>query len=465
MASFYAQQATWRPCEQAEGGCATIEAPMDYNNPGGERISVGIARVEATGPGEKVGSILINPGGPGASGIDYVSYMALTLPAEVLAVYDVIGFDPRGAGTTTPVTCLDDSGMDQYLNAWPDTLDTAGIKLLREEAEDFGEACLNETGEVLQFVDSGSTAMDMDLIRSAVGDSKLNYLGVSYGTYLGALYAERFPERVGHVVLDAAVDPTATQGEEEITQLVGFENSLRAYVEDCHSSSICPLTGTTDESLAQIHDFIAARQADPLPTSYDRPLTLPMALMGILVAMYEDMTWPVLSTALATAIELGDGTALLQLADVYYSRDSETGAFQDNMFEAFIAITCLDSPVDARRAEMEARMARLQELAPTLADFSAYGALGCAEWPFPAVLEPHTIAADGAAPIVVVGTTGDPATPYENAEALAGGLSSGVLVTWEGEGHGAVGRSNACVTDMLVSYYIDAKAPDPGLIC
>jgi pimeloyl-ACP methyl ester carboxylesterase len=465
MAAFYTQEVRWQPCATQDAECASIEAPMDYEDPGGARISVAIARIPATGDGEPVGSIVTNPGGPGASGVDYLPYMAMSLPAEVTEVFDVVGFDPRGAGQTAPVDCLDDAAMDEYVNVYPDTLDTEGIRKLRGAAESFGEACLANTGEVLGFVDSGSTARDMDVIRAAVGDEKLNYLGVSYGTYLGALYAERFPEQVGRLVLDAAVDPTADQGDEEIAQMAGFEAALRVYAADCLESSICPLTGSVDEALAQVHDFIAARASDPLPTEYGRPLTVQMALMGILLAMYEDATWPMLTTALASAIELGDGTELLELADLYFDRNSETGEFTTNMFDAFLAITCLDSPVDARRSVMDERMVRMREAAPTIADFSAFGAIGCAEWPFPAVLEPHSVIADGADPIVVIGTTGDPATPFANAEALAGGLSSGVLVTYDGEGHGAVGRSNTCVTDMLNDYYIAGTPPEAGLTC
>jgi pimeloyl-ACP methyl ester carboxylesterase len=465
MAAFYSQEVRWQPCATQDAECASIEAPMDYENPGGARISVALARIPATGQGESLGSILTNPGGPGASGVDYLPYMAMSLPPEVTEVFDVVGFDPRGAGQTSPVGCLDDASMDEYVNTYPDTLDTEGIREMRQAAEEFGEACMANTGEALGFVDSGSTARDMDVIRAAVGDEKLNYLGVSYGTYLGALYAERFPEHVGRLVLDAAVDPTADQGDEEIAQMAGFEAALRVFTSDCLESDICPLTGSVDEAMAQIHDFIAARASEPLPTEYGRPLTVQMALMGILLAMYEDATWPMLTTALASAMELGDGTELLELADLYFDRDSETGEFTTNMFDAFLAITCLDSPVDARRAVMDERMVQMREAAPTLADFSAFGAIGCAEWPFPAVLEPHSIAADGADPIVVIGTTGDPATPFANAEALAGGFSSGVLVTYDGEGHGAVGRSNTCVTDMLNDYYINGTPPEPGLTC
>jgi hypothetical protein len=228
---------------------------------------------------------------------------------------------------------------------------------------------------------------------------------------------------------------------------------------------LCPLTGTVDDAMVQLHDFIAARQSEPLPTDFGRPLTLQSALTGILVAMYENQIWSMLSAALSSAMTLGDGTTLMQLADLYYERDSTTGQFQNNMFDAFIAISCLDGPVDARRTEMDAVMERLREVAPTLADFSPYGALGCAEWPFPAVLEPHSITAEGAGPIIVVGTTGDPATPFANAEKLAGDLASGILVTFEGEGHGAVGRSNECVEDMLTDYYNSGTPPAAGLTC
>jgi pimeloyl-ACP methyl ester carboxylesterase len=306
----------------------------------------------------------------------------------------------------------------------------------------------------------------MDLIRAAVGDEKLNYFGVSYGTFLGTLYAERFPERVGHLVLDAAVNPSASQAEKEVTQLAGFEQAMRSFVAACLDGlAECPLTGSVDEGMAQIHDFIAARKADPLPTGYGRPLTLQMALMGTLVAMYENAAWDMLSMALSSAMVAGDGSFMLQLADMYFERNSITGEFTNNMFDAFFAISCMDGPVDARRSEMDATLAQMREVAPTLADFSPYGALGCAEWPFPAALESHQITAEGAAPIIVVGTTGDPATPYENAIILAEDLSSAVLVTFNGEGHGAVGRSNDCIAQVVADYFVSDTPPADGTTC
>jgi pimeloyl-ACP methyl ester carboxylesterase len=468
LAPYYGQALRWGECP---GGneCAVIEAPLDWEDPGGERIEVAFARIPAGDPEARIGSLLVNPGGPGASGIEYLESLAGSLSPEVLERYDLVGFDPRGVGLTEPVACYDSERMNQFLGYWRDPMDTAGIVEARKVYQDFGLACLANTGEVLGHVDSVSTARDMDLIRSALGDAKLNYVGFSYGTLLGALYAEAYPDRVGRMVLDGAVDPSKDSATESLEQIAGFEDALKTYVGECHEEVDCPLRGTAEEGLAQLHDFIAERQDEPLATDFGRGLGVQEALMGILVCMYEDTLWPVLTMGLDAAMTRGDGTMLMRLADSYFSRDSDTGEFLSNMFEAFFAIGCLDAPTDAGRAAMDAMAQRLTAAAPTLGEFSAYGELGCAEWPFAATGTPHRLDVGGGAadlaPVLVVGTTGDPATPYESAVALAEQLGSAVLITFEGEGHTAVGRSNGCVTGAVDGYLLEGEVPADDVRC
>jgi pimeloyl-ACP methyl ester carboxylesterase len=435
---------------------------MDWENPGGERISIAVARYQAPG-GKAIGSLLLNPGGPGASGVEAVDYLQSNFTGEVGAAYDMVGWDPRGTGHSVPVRCYDSDQLNDFLAWWPKTWDDATIAEAAGIDKDFGEACLERTGESLGYVDSVSTARDMDIIRAAVGDEKLNYVGFSYGTLLGQLYAEQYPDKVGRVVLDGVVDPAESSQKQSEEQMASFERSLRSFVEWCEGKENCPLSGGVDGGLKTIHDLIARAGEKPLNTDYPRKLDLNAALMGVLVTQYDDTLWEALRTALVAALQ-GDGTQLLELSDMYYERDTETGDFDNNMFEAFYAIGCLDAPVDASREAMDAAAASMKQATPTLGDFNVYGELLCANWPFPARWAPHAITAEGADPIVVVGTTGDPATPYESAVAVADRLASGVMVTYKGEGHTAIGRANECVNGAITEYLVNGVPPKAGLM-
>jgi pimeloyl-ACP methyl ester carboxylesterase len=464
-ADFYSQKIEWGQCELVGEDCGSVEVPMDWGDPKGPTIRIAVNRIAATSSGKRIGSLLVNPGGPGASGVDYLDSLASSLPAAVREAYDIIGFDPRGVGSSSPVRCYDSGQMNQYLDWWPEKMDTAGIIDYREQTQAFAQACLQRTGQMLGHVDSVSVARDMDVIRAVLGDKTLNYVGFSYGTLLGALYAENYPQQVGRLILDGAIDPSEDSATSTLAQIASFEKSLRAYIASCQEGTGCPLTGGVEGGLKTIHDLIAAQAANPLTTDYGRDLSVQTALMGVLMCLYDDQLWTELTAALDTALTKKDGTALMQLADYYFDRDSQSGAFQSNMFEAFAAIGCLDDPVDARRAAMDTMAGRLKEAAPTLGEFSSYGEVSCAEWPYAATGGPHKVTAKGAAPIIVVGTTGDPSTPYESAVSLADQLESGVLLTYEGEGHTAIGRSNECVEKAVADFLVGGTAPKAGTKC
>ena len=461
LARFYDQVLEWTTCGEEQ--CADATVPLDWSHPEGDTIEIALRRVPASG-GSPVGSLLVNPGGPGRSAIDSMSFFRQAVSRDVLAAYDLVAFDPRGVQHSAPVTCVDPAELDA-LTAWvPDFSTDAGIAEAAARNGELGRACLERTGDLLGHVDTQSAARDMDVLRAALGDEALTYLGFSYGTELGATYAALFPERAGRLVLDGALDPTLDSGQVAAGQAAGFENALRAYVADCQTGAQCPLDGGVDAGLAAISTLFDRVRANPLPTAGGRELTVSLAFSGVAAALYSQASWPVLTQAIGAAVDRGDGTALLQLADSYYGRNPD-GTYSSNQNEAFSAITCLDDRPSADPAQMRADAEAIAQVAPTVGEFFSYGGASCAQWPVPAVPALESYAAPGAAPIVVVGTTNDPATPYAWAEQLAGQLSSGVLLTFEGEGHTAYGRSNRCVKDAVDTFLLTGEPPADGTRC
>lgn len=461
---FYGQELTWQSCED-DLQCATIDVPLDYAAPAGDTIKIRLNRHPATGA-ERLGSLLLNPGGPGGSGFDFLTDALDTVSKDVQERYDLVGFDPRGVQNSDPrITCYSAPEMDTLLAADADTSTPEGVQAAIDRFAAFSQACLDNTGPVLGHVDTVSAARDLDVLRAVLGDTELHYLGFSYGTQLGATYAALFPQRVGRLVLDGAVDPTLSSDEATFQQAVGFENALRAYVADCQAGKACPLTGDVEEGLTQVRRLLDRAKAAPLPTGDDdRPLTQSLAFTGIAVTLYSQTFWTYLTSALTAAIRNGDGSILLTLADAYYDRQAN-GTYATNSTEAFWSIGCADSRASADLDDMRAQAERIQAAAPTVGELFSYGPMLCAQWSVPEVGGLEDYSAPGAAPIVVIGTTNDPATPYAQAEALAGILDSGVLLTYEGEGHTAYGRSNDCITKNVDAYLIDGTVPADGTRC
>lgn len=459
---YYTQSLEWTDC--GEGfECATASAPLSWQDPEAGSIELALSRVAARG--EKVGSLLVNPGGPGGSGVDFLRGAVGTFGDRLKDSFDIVGFDPRGVGASTPVTCFDDARKDESLSKDFDLETDEGVAAAREEARAWAEACAQNTGELLGNVDTQSAARDMDMLRAVLGDDQLHYLGYSYGSQLGATYAGLFPERAGRLVLDGGIDVTLPAEETSKGQAVGFENALRAYVTDCLAdASGCPLTGSTDDGMQQVRRVLDNAFERPYPTSSDREVTQTLAFYGIAVTLYDEASWPVLTQALDEVITTGKGDVLLYLADFYNDRNSD-GTFNTNSSEAFRAVGCLDDRSSADIEEMRAQVAEIEEVAPTVGTFFGYGGITCADWPYPEVEQEYDVTAEGAAPILVVGTTNDPATPYVWSEGLAKTLDSGVLLTYEGEGHTAYGRSNDCIADAVDAYLVDGTVPEPGTTC
>ena len=430
---FYEQTVEWSDCGSGFE-CADIEVPFDWDDPAADTVTLGAKRYLSSG--ERKGTVLINPGGPGGSGVEFVQYVPFIFGKPLLEEFDVLGFDPRGVGESSPVACLSDAERD-VSDAKTYTSDDAGLAEMQADAKAFGEKCLENTGPVLGEVDTQSSARDMDVIRHVVGDAQLNYLGFSYGTQLGATYAGLYPENVGRMVLDGATDPSASAFDVGLAQTTGFRTSFESYMAACLAGSGCPFRGSVDEGERTVSALLDRLDQSPLRAADGLELDGQVMRSAIDSALYSEQQWPELTTAFTEALR-GESATAFALADSYFGR-SPDGTYTGNFYEAFLAIQCIDYPVERDPSVLVTEAAEIRAAAGELADddTSRDGEPDplCGNWPYAAKQAPAPVSAEGAAPIVVVGTTGDPATPYSWAEALAGQLSSGVLLTYEGEGH------------------------------
>jgi pimeloyl-ACP methyl ester carboxylesterase len=459
---FYSQTIEWSPCAGADQ-CADIDAPLDWNDPGKGKVSLALIRHSATDRSQ--GSLLVNPGGPGASGVELVrDSLDYAVGDDLAEHFDVVGFDPRGVGRSTAVTCFDAKQMDAFLFDIPRA--PRGTDAWRDEVlaadADFAKACEANSDGILPYITTEFAARDMDLIRAVLGDKKLNYLGYSYGTFLGATYAKLYPQKVGRFVLDGALDPSTSSLDVSVTQGIGFESALRAYMASCLKTRGCPFAGTVDDGMADLGALLARVDRSPLRNTDGRMLGADAMLTSIVAALYSQDSWQYLTQSLA-GIAKGDPRIAFQLADFYYNRVD--GKYQDNSQEAFTAYNCMDYPDDATGAQIAAAQATLKDKAPTIAPYWSVDIDGCASWPATATGVREPIHAAGAAPILVIGTTNDPATPYTWAQALAKQLDSGILITRVGEGHTGFNKGNDCVDDTVEDYFVDGTVPDADVRC
>ncbi|MDN6299524.1 MAG: alpha/beta hydrolase, partial [Micrococcaceae bacterium] len=343
----------------------------------------------------------------------------------------------------------------------PDT--KAGLKELEEESKEYARDCAERSGASLGHVDTISSAKDLDILRAISDAPKLDYLGFSYGTKLGATYADLFPSHVGHMVLDGAMDPSLTNEEVTLGQAEAFEKAITSYLEECLRTQDCPFDGDVDQARDQLRDLFDSVEEYPLTAEDGREVGINDFVSGFLVAFYEDAYWPQLTDALNSAVA-GNPTAMLELADMSASRN-EDGSYTGNAEAAFTAINCLDYQVDTSIDGQRQDEKDLIEASPTIGKYLAFGGLACKDWKFEPTGEAAPVSAPDAAPIVVIGTTGDPATPYQWSKALNQQLDSSVLVTFDGRGHTAYGRSNECIGDAVDDYFLDSIVPEDGLKC
>ena len=461
----YSQALEWRSCGQLE--CATIQVPLDWSQPFGQTIDLALNRYRhpAQNEEDRLGTVLINPGGPGGSGLTLTESFSQFAGTSLLTHYDIVGFDPRGVGQSTPVSCGTDEELDAYYLADGSTATEADVAQQREANEAFAARCRELTGPLIGHVDTVSAARDMDVIRALVGDDTLNYLGFSYGTQLGSTYAEIYPEYVGRMVLDGMVDITVPGEEQARIQAQGFESALESYIDDCIASGNCPLPGDRDLAKKMIRDIILEARDEGIPAS-SGDINGTVAIYGVVVTLYDESSWPFLTEAFDEVLTSGTANLLRDFANFYLERD-QFGSWETNSSEAFTAIQCADAGQGELWAveDFRAFSALMEEASPTFGWWFG-SSVGCEGWPYAANEVVTTLDAAGtAAPLVVIGTTGDPATPFEWSESVVEKLPNATLVIFEGEGHTAYGRSNQCIVDTIDAYFVEGDIPANRTTC
>ncbi|MGW0935520.1 alpha/beta hydrolase [Streptomyces sp. NPDC002666] len=481
-ADLASQQLKWTPCpapSPAQGGgsspaplpggavweCSFMDAPLDYAEPEGDTIELALVRAKAIDEKKRIGSLIFNFGGPGASGV-------ATLPAfgteydKLRTRYDLVSFDPRGVGRSAGVECEDDAQLDARYEGDGTPDDAAEEKAFTEDTKAYAAACEKNSGKELPFVGTTNAARDMDLMRQVLGDDKLYYFGISYGTELGGVYAHLFPKNVGRSVLDAVVDPTEDAEQSSLGQAEGFQLALDNFAADCADrGDACKLPGATAEEVEQgVSGLLDRLEKKPVPGIGSRKLTQTQATTGIASALYSKETWPLLEQGVDEA-DGGNGALLLALADSLNGR-SEDGRY-DNSAAANTAINCADSKERFTLDETKEKLPAFHDASPVFGDYLGWGLMACTGWPVAGAWDTPDVSAEGAAPVLVIGNTGDPATPYAGAKAMAEELGEGVGVemTYKGEGHGAYNSGNACVQKAVGGYLLDGKVPDAGTVC
>jgi pimeloyl-ACP methyl ester carboxylesterase len=449
--------------------CATLPVPQDWAEPdSGETFDIALVRISATDPEQRIGSLIVNPGGPGASGMDAAAYLSLPefvggLPEDITDRFDIVGFDPRGVGRSSPIECFTDADLDEMFGADPDPVDQAAFDEAVADSARRTEACGSKYGEALRHFSTRQTAHDLDAIRAAVGDEQITYLGYSYGTLLGAVYAHLYPQHIRAMVLDGAVNPRPTgsgggDGDGGGGQAAGFERAFDNFATWCGSSPlVCPLGS---DARARVTAAMEQARVSPVVGADGREATAGWVFWAVVSSLYVQDLWPQLATAIAD-LELSDPTGVFTLADLYTGR-AEDGSYP-NMFDANTAINCVDSELDATVADVREQQEQARADYPLFGAALAVGGLDCIQWP----VEPDPYpagAAEGAPPILVIGTTGDPATPYESTARLADLLGTGVVLTYEGEGH-TVYPEAGCIDSAVHSYLLDLTPPADGTTC
>jgi pimeloyl-ACP methyl ester carboxylesterase len=438
-------------------GCGRLRVPLDYRQPSRKAIELFLLRVRVSGQQKRIGSLVVNPGGPGGSGVDAAVGLALTLPLDVLRRFDIVGFDPRGVGLSAPVDCIPDDVKDQATALDPDARTAAQYAAQVALAKRVSQLCVSKYGDDLQHYNTEETARDLDLVRQGVGDAKLTYLGYSYGTRLGSVYAQLFPKKVRALVLDGAVDPRAGEVASAQTQAAGFERAFDQFAADCRARQAACLIGP-DPRATVTRVLAKARQA-PIPAGA-RKATAGHVLLAVVSALYDRGDWAELESAIAEA-DGGNSTGVLRLADQYNQRDDKGG--YTNLADANTAINCADTKEKVPDATVRKVLAQWRAKYPLFGSTLALGLLTCQQWAAPRQPLPAVRAA-GAPPLLVIGTVNDPATPYASAQVLARTLASGRLLTWRGEGHTAYPKT-PCVTAAVNAYLISLRVPKTGTTC
>ena len=462
LSQYQTQELKWRDC-YGNYQCSSLLVPIDYADLSVGAFSLALLRYQALDQDRRIGSLVVNPGGPGSSGVDYAYSAEYIVSPEILERFDIVGFDPRGVGESAAIKCLNDAETDASFAADPKPDDEAEFALFISDARDYFAKC-SENTENLTNYSTLNSARDLEILRSALGDEQLNFLGKSYGTYLGTLYAELFPESVGRFVLDGAVDPNSNNREAVLGQAIGFESALNAFISNCLNSSSCALTGDLQSARNQVIDLLTNTAITPLESKSGREVTEGLVLLGIASALYDSGSgWPVLRDAFKEAT-LGSGTSFLTLADQYAGRQ-ENGKYLSNENDALQVISCLDQNELETVSTFKKGVAEFTDRAPIFGPYLAYAGLACRYFPNLSSVEQIEIKSLKTKPILIVGTTRDPATPYKWAQSLAKIFEGSILITLDGDGHAGHGRGSTCVDSAVDRYLLTGATPKSELFC
>jgi len=468
LSEYEQQKLDWSSCYDYFD-CAELRVPIDYEDLSVGTFRISVLRAPAKDPDKRLGAIVVNPGGPGGSGVDYAYNADYIFSPDITDVYDVVGFDPRGVAMSEPIFCFTPEELDKNLasDSKPDNEDEITTTL--EESEAFAQKCAENT-EYLEHFTTHETARDMDILRAALGEKKLNYVGKSYGTYLGTLYADIFPANVGRFVLDGAVDPNIPMKEQNLAQAIGFDKALAAFVKDCATQSDCPFTGTPAEAQATIIATLQAAATSPLPQENptdgdDRMITESLILIGMASSLYDDVDgWPKLRQAFTESAQ-NYGDTFLQLADEYSGRNPD-GTFRSNDFDSGAVIDCLDWKDRRTLDQYKADVQEFATKAPIFGPYIAFSGVHCQFFPQPKTQRaPNSLTTIKTAPIIVIGTIRDPATPYTWSVSLAKIFTGSRLISLDADGHTGHGRGSACVDDAVDAFLLEGTLPSANLSC
>ena len=444
----------WRDCDDGFQ-CSTLRVQLDDGDPAKGTLDLAVARKRATS-GQRIGSLLVNPGGPGASAVDFLEAAYDSFPKAVRARFDLVAFDPRGVGRSSAVRCASTTELDRYLALDPSPTTPVALEDYAQANRQLDAGCAARSGRLLPYVGTNTVADDMDRVRAAVGDDRLTYLGYSYGTAIGAAYLDRYPTRVRAMVLDGAIDPTLSWEQLAGGQGTGFDRAMRAFLDNCRATSCSYARAVTGDVGAAFDRLSAAVDRTALPGEGTRTVGPGEFFLSVVGSLYSKRSWSGLADALVAA-EQGDGKPLLTLSDEFSERGPDGYA---PILESINAVNCIDRPWPRDVASYAAAGDRIAVTAPRFGRAIVLSGMSCLAWPVPPVSTPHAVTGAGAPPVVVIGTTRDPATPYEWARGLAGQLRQGVLITHEGDGH-TVYRTGApaCIVDPVNRYLIDLTVP------
>lgn len=443
--------------------CARLEVPLDPAKSDGDMVSIALARKRSTGSkSERIGSLVMNPGGPGGSGLEFLANASTAFPSDLTDHFDLVSFDPRGVGESDGVRCLDDDQKDAQLTGdlSPDT-DAERQRMAADQAE-LRSGCEDRNPEMINHMSTADVASDLDRIREALGDEKLNFLGYSYGTSIGATYAAMFPTHIRAMVLDGSVSPSATSVDQALVQATGFERTFEHFVEACNADTSCALAPDAAGAVASTR---AALEDDPVKVKGSdgttRELGPDLFVYGLATGLYDTSTWGPMAQAIKD-IRDGGAETLFALVDRQTGRQDD-GTY-DNSSDSQVMVNCADQTDRPTAEQAGAAEAQINSAAPTFGPLLSTGLTSCDDWPEPAEPTPAP-SAQGAPPILVIGTVGDPATPYEWAQQMSAALTGSVLLTYEGDGHTAFLRGGPCIDDAVVTYLVELAPPPAGTRC